>query len=85
MTQLANTTQDLHEALRHNVVQVQFHKVDGSLRIMTATLREQDLPVRVDDVTPAPSNPNLFKVWDLDKQAWRSFKTESLQSWHIVS
>jgi hypothetical protein len=84
VTQHTNTAQELREALHHNQVQVQFRKADGSLRVMRATLRAEDLPVRTDPVDPSAPDHNLFKVWDLDKQAWRSFRTDRLESWSLT-
>jgi len=85
VTQPENTLQELREALHHHVVQVQFIKADGSMRIMQATLRESDLPTQTDSVSARASSPQVCKVWDLDKQAWRSFRTDSVQSWQILS
>jgi hypothetical protein len=77
--------QELREALHQNVVQVQFIKADGSMRIMQATLRESDLPTQSESATPRVLSPQVCKVWDLDKQAWRSFRTDSVQSWQILN
>lgn len=85
MTQHTNTAQELREALHHNQVQVQFRKADGTLRVMRATLRADDLPSRTDHVDTSVSQDNLFKVWDLDKLAWRSFRTDRLESWSLTS
>lgn len=74
----------LREALHHHVVQVQFVKADGSLRIMQATLRESHLPPQTETVSVRRTSPQVCNVWDLEKQAWRSFRTDSVQSWHIV-
>jgi hypothetical protein len=83
-----DTFQLLREALHAHVVQVQFLKSDGSVRIMQATLREAHLPtqsVTASHATPRVSSPHVCRVWDLDKQAWRSFRMDSIQSWQIIS
>lgn len=86
MTQPDNAWQPLLDSLRDHVVQVNFVKADGSLRIMQATLCEHYLPTQTEtQTTPRVSSPQVFKVWDLDNQAWRSFRTESVQSWQIVT
>ena len=33
---------------------------------------------------PKEHDPQLFKVWDLDKQAWRSFRYTTIKSMAIV-
>lgn len=85
MTLPDESLQELREALHQNVVQVQFIKADGSMRIMQATLRESDLPTQSESTTARVSSPQVCKVWDLDKQAWRSFRTDSVQSWQILN
>ena len=85
MTQHTTTAQELREALQHNQVQVQFRKADGSQRVMRASLRAEDLPMRTDTADASVSQDNLFKVWDVDKQAWRSFRTDRLDGWQIVT
>lgn len=85
MTQPPNTLQELREALHAHVVQVNFIKTDGSMRVMQATLRESDLPTQTESASPRVTSPQVCKVWDLDKQAWRSFRTDSVQSWQIVT
>lgn len=76
---------NLRETLQHHVVNVQFIKADGSLRTMMATLMEKHLPVRSDDTQQVlTSDPNLYKVWDLQAQAWRSFRQERIQSWQVM-
>lgn len=85
MTQPPNSLPELREALHTHVVQVNFIKADGSMRVMQATLRESDLPTQTETISPRVSSPQVCKVWDLDKQAWRSFRTDQVQSWQIVS
>jgi hypothetical protein len=62
---------------------VTFLKADGSQRVMPCTLREDQLPPRSasaeqpESAEPATApDPNLFKVWCTDQQAWRSFRYE---------
>jgi hypothetical protein len=85
VTQPENISADLHQALHAHVVQVEFKKADGSLRVMTATLMEAHLPGQKQDAPESQGNNQLFKVWDLDKESWRSFRADRLQSWKILS
>lgn len=68
-------TKLLHDA----VVDLTFKKKDGSDRRMVCTKNEQIRPVYegTTDQHKTP-NENQFRVWDLDKEEWRSFKLESL-------
>lgn len=70
--------QELNEWLHNQILTVTFKKVsDNSERVMVCTLLSEFLPekwqeghvIRIDD-------PNLMKVYDLDKHAWRSFKLD---------
>lgn len=85
MTQLKNihSHEDLYTALQNNVVCVNFRKADGTVRRMTATLQESKLPEFHTERTPIEKNDQVFRVWDLEKQAWRSFRTDRLDSWEI--
>lgn len=78
-------SESLLEALRNHVVQVQFLKADGSVRVMEATLKSDLLPVK--DTTDLSTSEilNTFKVWDVEKQAWRSFRMDRLQNWQVLN
>lgn len=73
--------------LRNHTIKVQFTKTDGSDRTMTCTLQEKLIP------TPKEADPSKktkkvnessVVVWDLEKQAFRSFKIDSLKEWEIA-
>ena len=75
----------LKEALRKGEINVKFVKKDGSERDMRCTLNADLLPPEPVqehlDVAVQPQkavNPDVLKVWDLDKNAWRSFRLESI-------
>lgn len=85
MTQPTKDYQNLLEQLHANVVQVQFVKTDGSMRLMTATLQEQHLPESASSDQTRNKSESVCRVWDMDKQAWRSFRWDSVQSWSIVN
>ncbi len=66
------------EMLRRGVCDVTFTKVNGEVRRMPCTLRE-DLVPAVDNKeskkeSKKKSSPDNMSVWCTDKQEWRSFK-----------
>ena len=75
------TRDKIEEALRANVAEVKFTKSDGTERIMKCTLRE-DLIVpyvkKTDRVKQA--NTDIVPVFDVEKNEWRSFKVDAVQS-----
>jgi len=71
----------LKEVLHNSEVKVKFFKKDGSERDMRCTLRADLLPEQTDieeQVQKKTPNPDLLVVWDLDKNAWRSFRLDSI-------
>ena len=78
-------------ALQEGIVEVKFTKVNGEERTMLATLNEGLIPVDLwpqDDpdvlVHPNPPNFEVQRVYDVEKDGWRSFRWESLISWNIA-
>jgi hypothetical protein len=69
---------DLHT----NVVTVTFTKKDGSERVMRCTLQEEFLPAQdVKDIKEGKvrnKTEEVVAVWDLEKEAWRSFRLDSI-------
>jgi hypothetical protein len=65
---------------------VNFTKVNGELRSMPCTLREDTMPastrVLKDDIVEAeaPTNFDLITVWCTDMQAWRAMRTMNVIS-----
>jgi hypothetical protein len=77
---------DLRDALQHESVRVRFTKADGSKRIMNCTTDINAIPdefLNVASDKPLRVDPKLYKVFDLDKQAWRSFREERIIDWNI--
>jgi hypothetical protein len=71
------------ELLHTETVDLEFIKKDGSLRVMTATLKADKLPAQVDleeAVQKKADNPDVLAVFDLINQGWRSFRWDSLIS-----
>lgn len=59
-----------------------FRKADGTLRTMNCTLKDGSYPaLKQKDLVEQvqPRNPNVICVYDLDKQAWRSFRVDSIK------
>jgi len=80
------TTKDtLKDLLKRKILKITFKKKDGTERTMKCTLLEDLVPVyekkteRVKKV-----NEEVLAVWDLDKEAFRSFKLDSLLDYQIL-
>jgi hypothetical protein len=69
-------------------VHVRFRKADGTIRDMRCTKNFDRIP---EDMHPGASgrigrnDPHLFKVYDLDKQDWRSFRDNTVISFGVAS
>ena len=80
---------NLLNALKRSTVQVTFKKINTEeIRIMPCTLKEEIL--RDNGVTGGiikDFNPDSdhFAAWALDKNAWRSFRLDTVVSWEVVS
>jgi hypothetical protein len=75
------TREALIERLRAGPTKVTFEKAEsGEVRVMNCTLAESILPPRdaVIEGKERKANIHVLPVWDLDKQAWRSFRIDSL-------
>jgi hypothetical protein len=72
------------EALRSSDIEeviVTFTKADGTDRTMACTLYLGDVPSdKHPKGTGAPSPDGVQRVFDIDKQEWRSFKWDSVKS-----
>ncbi len=65
--------------LYNDKCRVRFTKKDGSERIMICTLCPEFLPLQTDLEEAAGKNrEDLVVVWDLEKEAWRSFRFDSV-------
>lgn len=77
---------ELVDFLQNSISTVVFTKVSGEEREMRCTLLPEYLP----DVTqkqqtlkeslPRAENPNTLCVWDLENNAWRSFRVDSVKT-----
>ena len=74
---------DLLKDLRENVIEVFFTKVGGAERVMLCTLKPNLLPPKYleekeEEKTFHKQNPDVIAVWDLQNNAWRSFRIDSV-------
>ena len=73
----------LKEELRKGTLEVKFTKVDGEERTMICTLREDLIPVVTASETKRLNHQlsdEVVRVYDLEKEAWRSFRIDSIKS-----
>lgn len=72
--------QEILDKLHEGVTTVVFTKVNGERREMRCTLNEDLLPPKQEDNNKQArkENPAVQSVWDVDKQAWRSFRWENV-------
>jgi hypothetical protein len=72
--------------LTTNVMNVTFTKVDGTVRVMRCTLKEESLPVglKIDALLPKKTNDAILCVWDLDNNGWRSFRKDAVTAVEVV-
>jgi len=69
----------LSNLLKKNVIEILFLKTDGTERKMKCTLMHEYLPAVTEakESTRKVSTTSL-PVWDLEENAWRSFRIDSL-------
>ena len=70
--------------LKSNICKVVFTKKNGDLREMICTLRE-DIVVPHEKTTDRVKevNEEVLAVWDCEKNAWRSFRVDSIIGVHV--
>jgi len=74
--------QTILSGLHAGVVKVEFTKKDGTNRTMICTLNKQYLPEQTDiEETTKTKSSEAVAVWDLEKDAWRSFRWDSVKSY----
>jgi hypothetical protein len=82
---LINDIDNLKFQLNEGHVRVEFTKVDGTHRSMLCTKNFHEIPIESIPVgTNKKLNENILRVYDLEKQAWRSIRLDSIQSWANV-
>jgi len=75
---VAKNREWLVDNLFEGVVEVTFTKKDGTERVMNCTLCDNFLPET--GLVGHGASKDAVKVFDTDKQAWRSFRWESVKA-----
>ena len=75
------TKEKIMEFLKANVAEVTFTKSDGTERLMKCTLKE-DVVIPYSKKTDRTKevNNDIVPVFDVEKNEWRSFRVDSVQS-----
>lgn len=84
---------ELTEALRSNVCEVTFTKVNGETRVMPCTLNPAIVPPAPEPKVLAEgevakvkkSNPETMSVWCMDKKEWRSFRVANVTDLKVIN
>ena len=73
--------QSIKDALYTGKTVISFTKANGEQREMLCTLRPDlipEQPVSENEKRTRKENPDVQAVWDLEKEAWRSFRFDSV-------
>jgi len=71
------------KAAKEGAVTVEFTKIDtGELRVMPCTLNHELSDKNVPEVLEQQEKNEHLVVWSLDKNAWRSFRVETVVNWY---
>ena len=75
----------LLSVLRESEVTVKFTKKDGSERTLLCTLNGSKIPAeKTPKGTEKQKNEEVVPVFDLESQAWRSFRWDSIKEIHFT-
>ncbi len=73
------TETELVEMLRSKTLTVTFLKLDGEQRVMTCTKSFDVIPESSRPKTEKEGKPGTVNVWDINANAWRSFRYDRVQ------
>jgi hypothetical protein len=82
------TKNTLQRLLKREILEINFNKKDGTPRSMICSLKNEFLPKvekPTDPTKQRPENPNAIAVWDIEKEAFRSFRIDSLIDYKILN
>jgi hypothetical protein len=82
-----NEKANLLEALQKGQVTVTFTKIDtGEIRVMPCTLNKALLEANgiTNKVNYSSASMEAYPVWALDKNAWRSFRLDTVEGWEVL-
>ena len=73
----------MKRALIDGTIVVKFKKVDGSERVMKCTLNTEIIPEYILESVKnvKPKKEGVMSVWDVEKEQWRSFRTDNVIEW----
>lgn len=75
----------IETALHEGIIRVTFEKRDGSERTMLCTLNNSDIPSEKHPTGVRVYNQSVIRrVFDLDKNDWRSINKGKVVKWEIV-
>ena len=73
--------ENINALLKEAVIAVKFKKVDGTERLMHCTLlADRIVPHEKTTDREKKINEDVASVWDVEKDAWRSFRYDSVIS-----
>ena len=74
---------ELKQALIEGTVVMKFTKVDGTERVMKCTLNTDIIPEYILESVKnvKPKKEGVMSVWDIEKDQWRSFRTDNVIQW----
>ncbi len=81
MNEVRLTRKELLENLQHAVCSITFEKVDGTIRKMHGTLLPEWIP-DYKEGDPEKVNYDVIRLYDIDKQGWRSFRVNNVIAIH---
>ena len=77
---------EILEALKNGILNVEFTKKDGSLRKLICTLNEDRIPAdKKPKGTGHTKNDAVLPVFDMENNSWRSFRWDSIQKIDILA
>jgi hypothetical protein len=75
----------LNKQLRKSILEINFTKRDGTERVMKCTLKSDMLPKQNEESKrKILTNPDLFRVWDVESEGWRSFGLDQVNNYKIL-
>lgn len=81
-----NNVKAMLQSAREGVITVVFDKInDGGRRVMECTLNTELSNHNVPEVLEQRSDNEHIVVWCIDKNAWRSFRVDTLVEWYVGS
>ena len=73
---------ELQDLLHENIVTVKFKKINGYERVLKCTLKREYIPESSSEKRKK-LNDELYCVWSIEDNGWRSFRKESIISYDV--